>query len=434
MTPLQVALVFGGNSKVVDRILEEKPDLDEPSDNGKTVLHFAAEFRRLPELAQLLRLGADPNAVDNEGRTPIHLAVSRDPDGQMTTLLLEAGADPNRAQRGDSQFRAKTLLHLAAETHNPVVVKHLLDGGADVNSRDGQGRTALHVAAERHHSKVVASLLDGGADVNIRDEQGRTALHLAMAMNQCKLSELLVEHGADLLTEDDAGRIPGQMDDGSNTEAAALIWWERIVQLYDQKAIAKLDAMLDAAPEAISFRTQYSPTTLLHRAVAESRLDVLDYLLARHVDPNAHGADGETPLHLACWPSPHSIDFATHLVDAGADVEAKDRAGQTPLHRAARDHNHDVLQMLIAKRADLHARDNAGTTVLDAAFERVLSPSRRQTDHRVASRGWAPTHGPIRRRDRGHCSTARADTRRFRVARSRVHPQRHSAAARSGAR
>ena len=91
-----------------------------------------------------------------------------------------------------------------------------------------------------------------------------------------------------------------------------LIWWEQIVQSHEHKRIAKLDGMLDAAPQVLSFRTEYTPATLLHRAVATRRLDVLDYLLRRHMDRDVRGMHGQTPLHDACWSSV-SVDFARHL-------------------------------------------------------------------------------------------------------------------------
>ncbi|MHB1037529.1 MAG: ankyrin repeat domain-containing protein [Pirellulales bacterium] len=335
MTPLQLALVFGRDPKLVGRILQEKPDLNERSDSGETALHMAVAHQMLSEVARLLRLGADVNVVDDEGMTPLHVAAKVDRDGQMTKLLMEAGSNPNGAEPGILCLRGRTPLHLAAGSGNAAAVTHLLKGGAQVNGRDMGGGTALHLA------------MSGGCD---------------------KVSEILVEHGADLTAKDDTGHIPGQRSDSSYSNTAAMIWWERIVQLHEQGKISKLNDMLDAAPQVLSFRTEYSPETLLHRAVEHQRLDVLDYLLGRHIDPDVRGVEGQTPLHFACY-GHVPVDLAKHLLDAGADIEAKDQSGQTPLHWVSRAHHHEMLQMLIARGSNMNALDNAGTTVLDAAFE-----------------------------------------------------------------
>jgi ankyrin repeat protein len=146
-----------------------------------------------------------------------------------------------------------------------------------------------------------------------------------------------------------------------------LIWWQKIAELLEEQQVARLDEMLAAAPRVVSFRAGHTPETLLHRSVQTRQLKVLDYLLSRHANPNITGQQGQTPLHDACW-THTPVDFARRLIEAGADIESQDESGQTPVHAAARGHNHDVLRLLIGKRANLDALDNGGTTVLDATF------------------------------------------------------------------
>jgi ankyrin repeat protein len=81
-------------------------------------------------------------------------------------------------------------------------------------------------------------------------------------------------------------------------------------------------------------------------------------------DVNARNNDGQTPLHLA-----HDIDVAKWLMDNGANVNAKDNSGQTPLHRTSKYQHWDVSPLLIKNGADVNARDNYGATPLHLATE-----------------------------------------------------------------
>ena len=91
----------------------------------------------------------------------------------MVQLLLDRGADPNRANKN-----GEIPLHIAAcwaAWYGYLdVVQHLLDRGANPNSRDRKGRTPLHEAVKVNQKDVVRLLLDRGADPNSRDRKGRS--------------------------------------------------------------------------------------------------------------------------------------------------------------------------------------------------------------------------------------------------------------------
>ncbi len=118
-----------------------------------------------------LDAGADPNARDVDGSTPLHhIADTRSPDrGRMASLLLAAGADPNA--RND---RGKTPLHSTASEFEFTVV--LLEAGADPNARDEYGTTLLHRLASSHDNTETGdaerALVRAGADPNLLDERG----------------------------------------------------------------------------------------------------------------------------------------------------------------------------------------------------------------------------------------------------------------------
>ena len=125
-------------------------------------------------VAHCLREGADLNARDVDGWTPLHKAATSSETPAVIKTLLNAGADLNaRDEIG------RTPLHMAAFSKTPAVVKVLLDAGADLNARAEDGWTPLHFAAAFSKTPaVVKVLLDAGADPNARTKYGRTALDL----------------------------------------------------------------------------------------------------------------------------------------------------------------------------------------------------------------------------------------------------------------
>ena len=131
----------------------------------------------------LLAAGADVNARDDAGQTPLHYAtqlatdepvfsfqtggrVENGGDSTIVRVLLAAEADPN-ARDNDG----RTSLYLAGTAE---VARLLLDAGADVNARDNAGWTPLHWSTVHGTAEVVRVLLDAGADPNARDNDGRT--------------------------------------------------------------------------------------------------------------------------------------------------------------------------------------------------------------------------------------------------------------------
>ncbi|MEC8494570.1 MAG: ankyrin repeat domain-containing protein, partial [Planctomycetota bacterium] len=149
-----------------------------------TELHRAALEGRSRDMDRLLRGGADVNARDAAGSTPLHIACSCHADSnttQMALLLLRAGA-----QFDLRDAEGRTALHLgfmSAKQHLSLAVLDALlaSPGADVNATDSAGMTALHYAASAGVSNVQSLLRRHRAQLRLdmRNKEGKTALDCA---------------------------------------------------------------------------------------------------------------------------------------------------------------------------------------------------------------------------------------------------------------
>lgn len=157
-------------------------------------------------LKKWIDAGGNVNMVNNEGESPLHVAVGPDydktyhpdqlteaqvmPSVQSIKLLLDAGAQVNAKDR-----KGATPLYRAVLWGDTKILNLLLAHGADINTKDLEGDTPLHVAAIHGASKT-KWLLEQGAKVNARNEKGDTPLSLAQKYNHTEIADLLKSAGA----------------------------------------------------------------------------------------------------------------------------------------------------------------------------------------------------------------------------------------------
>jgi uncharacterized protein len=138
------------------------------------MLFDAASMGRTDMIAPLLEAGADINAYDPRGFTPLILAAY---DGHLDTVnaLLDRKADackPDAAQGNTAQMGV-------AFKGEDAIAARLLKAGCDVNARNHQGQTALMMAAMFDRKAQVNMLMAAGAEANLADATGRTAASVA---------------------------------------------------------------------------------------------------------------------------------------------------------------------------------------------------------------------------------------------------------------
>lgn len=144
--------------------------------------------------------------IDTNGNSLLHWAVIMN-DRAMVVLLIELGADVNKADRS-----GRTALHqLTASANSIEIAKVLIDSGADVNVGDKEERTPLHEAVSSANTEITRLLLMHGARPNIKDSAGNTALHYAAYGDRLEDAKLLIQAGADVNSRGECFRTPARI-------------------------------------------------------------------------------------------------------------------------------------------------------------------------------------------------------------------------------
>jgi ankyrin repeat protein len=286
------------------------------------------------------------------GLTPL-LHAAREGHVESVIVLLDAGADPDRVSRGD---HTSPILIATLNGHFDLALM-LLEAGADPNLASDAGATPLYAALNTHwapkarypqqqaytqqeasYLDVMARLLESGADPNPRltkhlwymgytfdqldvDTRGSTPFWRAAYATDVVAMELLVEHGADPAMATIAG-APRQRsgDDGAVDPSG-------------------LPAVEEGDPAVLP----------IHAASGVGYGEGFAGNAHRHVD------DGWLPS-------------VRYLVEVhGADVDARDLNGYTPLHHAAARGDNELIAYLVSKGADPLVVSRRGQTTVDMA-------------------------------------------------------------------
>ena len=265
----------------------------------------------------------------------VQLALAREYGFDGWSALKAKVAEIEAArQAGPDQDPALTALLRAAEEGDANAVARALDAHPElINQRGALGghtglRTALHFGVR--FEPVVRALLDRGADPNIRDEGDNAfPLHFAAEGHDMAVIRLLVEHGAQT--------VAGEVDDHD----LDIIGWATAFDYLKPNREVVDYLLAHGARHTMSSAVATGDTTAI-RTIAAEFPDALN----KAMDRTNHR---RRPLHLAVVKN--QLAALDTLLELGADVEATDVAGLTPLDQAALQGEREMAERLVAHHA-----------------------------------------------------------------------------------
>ena len=339
-TPLHIATI-DGHTGIVDYILNEKTsvrtvDILAAQDiSGGTPLHEAVRYGRV-DIARLLILGgANINATDSIGKTPILLIIPQNAQKEMYPLLIQY-----RAKVNQKDMYGDTVLHVATMANAPVnTLSLLVSNGAVINERNKEGVTPLSLAIELHHKDQVKFYAENGADVYAEDMEGNTPITKALESDTVEMLKTLMT-GANISSTDSSG----------NTALH--------IAISKDAPIEYIRYLVEAGSD-VNARNK-NGDSVLFIAVQKNRRDAGDLLLEKNADIFATNTQNNSPLRMALNRGGEVQDW---LINSKT-LNSTDGSGNTPLHYASEWHLNNAIVSLIQKGAKLDAQNGNGESAI----------------------------------------------------------------------
>ena len=383
-----------GNVALVEYLLAKGSDVNREDSHGYVPVAFAANGGQLnPELYNaFFKAGVDPKKKYKDGVNLLLMAIANDKDLTLTDFFVAKGmslkdVDANGGTAFDYAAKSgniellKTLIKKAVKpTDNALlmaaqgtrrsangieVFKYLVDEvKLKPSATNANGQTVLHALVRKpNQTEIIQYFLGKGVDVNKADNDGNTALMNAASGRDLALPGLLLPKVKNINAVNNKG-------ESALTAAVKTSGADMVTLLLNKGADINVKDK-DGNNLAYYLVQSYRPQTGGRGAGGEQQDDFsgkFKILLEKAVDFAAPQQDGSTLYHLAV--AKGDIDLLKKIADVKADINAKNKEGVTPLHKAAMtSKNDEILKFLISLGAKKDITTEFDETAYDLAKE-----------------------------------------------------------------
>ncbi len=370
-TPLHYAAI-AGHKTIAKYLLENNAATNVQDSSGATPLHEAVRYGRTGIAKMLLDAGASVDAKDNLGKTPVLLIIPEKQRLELYSLLISYKSDmTGKDMYGDTVLHTATMTDVSTE-----ILSLLVKAGADINARNKDGVTPLALAIENKLSSHINFYAGHGADINSKDQKGNTPLKMALRADDSSdktLEIILNSQNIDSLDSD--GNTPLITAIAENATQEKI---QYILSLTDNVNARNSDGNTALyltvlknrrtigekllAKNADIFSTNNKNNSPLSQALRNPQ--IMEWLITSKTIKDTDGI-GNTALHYATeWGLQNAVET---LITKGADKEAKNANGETPVFSACKNNNPEIIALLAKKGCKINVRDNLGSTPLHVA-------------------------------------------------------------------
>ncbi|WP_338140606.1 ankyrin repeat domain-containing protein [Candidatus Phycorickettsia trachydisci] len=295
---------YKGYIGVVQRIFEQKANLQDDFSYGHKLSHIAVKYDHIDLLQKLIEKKYQIDGTNNLKETALHYAAQKNYLNTIT-LLINAGAKVD-----SKDIYKQTPLHHAVQHGNLDAVKTLYQKGADLYAEDINNANLVHIAAQYGRLDILKWVnQEQKLGIHYLDNEEELPIHYAARNGEVEIIEYFRNKKCDVYVKNSYNENPlfiaaieGQID---------------VVKHYCEK--------LEASINSVNVEGDY----LIHIAAFEGHLPLLKYLIQNGADINAQNSEDNTPLHVAICSK--ELEIISFLKDNGANINIKNEYNQTAL-------------------------------------------------------------------------------------------------------
>ena len=337
--------------------------LKETDENGASLLHHATETNQALVMEYLIESGVGLNVVDIEGNTALHVAVQNSHIEAMHLLLKYEADDTILNKNIDAP------IHIVMRSSNTDLIAGFLEHPVDLTVQGYRKRTPLHVLAECDNREGFEVFINSQRVVEActkkkpvrlcaADADELTPIHLAARRNSYHILDSMISKTEEFGYPKET--VLGFLDEENSTPLHAAV---------DAGHAEVVEVLLQHQACPLASKENQPPS--LHLACSQGKLGMVQSMV-KHCGKQILTHPDQlkrTPLHYSTHPI-NSARVILYIIDNGADVDAVDSLGRTPLHSSIASGSHEAVKELLSHRANPFIYDQQGFNALHFAVLR----------------------------------------------------------------